>query len=93
MRESWGGIDDVEPDEFCDSPVINCGQALILRGCVDLWEGDFLAEWVLGPREFHDVVVGDFLQVLAVCMNWCGLDSMGSLLLSPPTRWQGCRNP
>lgn len=39
--------------------------------------------------EFRDVIVGDFLQVLAVCMNWCDACCMGSLSLSLPMLWQG----
>ncbi|MNL35930.1 hypothetical protein D3C87_1579920 [compost metagenome] len=69
--------------------MISGGQALIFWAYVEFLERDLFAEWVLRPAEFRDVVVGDFLQVLAVCMNWCGVGCMGSLSLSLPMRWQG----
>jgi hypothetical protein len=39
--------------------------------------------------KYQGNVLGDFLQVLAVSMNWCDVISIDSLWLSPQKRWQG----
>ena len=39
--------------------------------------------------EFPGKVVGSFLQLVAVSMNWCEMRSMDSLWLSLRMQWQG----
>jgi hypothetical protein len=43
----------------------------------------------LQSAKFLDKVVGSFLQLVAVSMNWCEMFSIDSLWLSLQMQWQG----
>ncbi|WP_218028107.1 hypothetical protein, partial [Pseudomonas migulae] len=47
------------------------------------------AKGVLQVAKFLGKVVGSFLQVVAVSMNWCEVNSMDSLWLSQQEQRQG----
>ena len=44
---------------------------------------------VVHPAKFLGKVVGSFLQLVSVSMNWCEMFSIDSLWLSLKTQWWG----
>ncbi|KMM92197.1 hypothetical protein ACFQD2_24380 [Pseudomonas lini] len=47
------------------------------------------AKAVLQTVKFLGKVIGSFLQLVAVSMNWCEMRSIDSLWLSLRMQWQG----